>query len=156
MSALRVELVEAALDPGEIVRSLAGPADGAVNLFCGTVRNHHDDRSVLRLEYHAYRPMALARMRQIAADVAARFSASAVALWHRIGTLEVGDVSVVVAVATPHRAEAFAACRHAIERIKAEVPIWKKEHFEDGEVLWVAGCRPEFLEAEDPPSSRRD
>ena len=78
------------------------------------------------------------------ADIESRFGASAVALLHRIGTLEVGEVSVVVAVAAAHRDEAFAACRHAIERLKAEVPIWKKEHFEDGEVRWVSGrAKPE-------------
>ena len=79
--------------------------------------------------------------RGIGRAVAARFAASSVALLHRLGTLEVGEVSVVVAVASAHRAEAFAGCRHAIERIKAEVPIWKKEHYEDGQA-WVAGCRP--------------
>jgi molybdopterin synthase catalytic subunit len=143
--AQRVELTAEPLDPAVALRELAGPADGAVSLFLGVVRDHHDGRRVLRLEYHAYRPMALERMRRIAAEVTARFEARSMVLLHRVGTLEIGEVSVIVAVATPHRAEAFAGCRHAIERIKEEVPIWKKEHFEDGEA-WVKGCRPDATE----------
>ena len=138
----RVEIVDDPLDASAVVGGLATPADGAVSLFCGTVRDHHQGRRVLRLEYHGYRPMALRKMDAIADEVAGRFAASSVILLHRLGTLEVGEVSVVVAVASAHRAEAFAGCRHAIERIKAEVPIWKKEHYEDGEAAWVAPCPP--------------
>jgi molybdopterin synthase catalytic subunit len=136
-----VEIIETPLDPAKVLEDLAGPADGAVNLFLGVVRDHHRNRRVLRLEYHAYLPMALQRLQRIAADITESFGASSVTLLHRVGTLEVGEISVVVAVATAHRAESFAACRHAIERIKSEVPIWKKEHFEDG-AAWVEGCRP--------------
>ncbi len=138
---VRVEIGDAPIDPGQALSALASPADGAVNLFLGVVRDHHRNRRVLRLEYHAYGPMAQQKMLQIADDVTERFGATSVILLHRLGTLEIGDVSVLVAVATAHRAESFAACRHAIERIKSEVPIWKKEHFEDG-VAWVEGCRP--------------
>ena len=138
---VRVEIGEAALDPGQVLSSLAAPADGAVNLFLGVVRDHHQGRRVLRLEYHAYVPMAQQKMQQIADEVTERFGATSVILLHRLGTLEIGDVSVLVAVATAHRAESFTACRHAIGRIKSEVPIWKKEYFEDG-VAWVEGCRP--------------
>ncbi|TDI11857.1 MAG: molybdenum cofactor biosynthesis protein MoaE [Acidobacteria bacterium] len=138
---VRVEIGKARLDPGRVLSSLACPADGAVNLFLGVVRDHHQSRRVLRLEYHAYGAMAKQKMQQIADEVTERFGATSVVLLHRLGTLEIGDVSVLVAVATAHRAESFTACRHAIERIKSEVPIWKKEHFEDG-VAWVEGCRP--------------
>ena len=144
---VRVEIGTAPLDPGQVLSSLASPADGAVSLFLGVVRDPHESRRVLRLEYHAYVPMAKQKMRQIADEVAERFGATSVTLLHRLGTLEIGEVSVLVAVATAHRAESFTACRHAIERIKSEVPIWKKEHFEDG-VAWVEGCRPG---APDPP-----
>ena len=137
----RVEIGTAALDPGQVLSSLASPADGAVNLFLGVVRDHHRSRRVLRLEYHSYAPMAQQKMQQIADEVTERFGATSVTLLHRLGTLQIGEVSVLVAVATAHRAESVAACRHAIERIKSEVPIWKKEHFEDG-VAWVEGCRP--------------
>jgi len=139
---VRVELGEAPLDPGQVLAGLASPADGALNLFLGTVRDHHQNRRVLRLKYHAYGAMAQQKMQQIADEVTERFAATSVVLLHRLGTLEVGEVSVLVAVATAHRVESFAACRHAIERIKSEVPIWKKEYFEDG-VEWVKGCRPD-------------
>ena len=138
----RVEIVEHPIEPAAILADLAGSSDGAVALFLGIVRDHHEGRTVLRLEYHAYPEMALQVMRRIAAEAGSRFGASAVALVHRIGSLRVGETSVAVAVATEHRAEAFAACRHAMERIKTEVPIWKKEHFEGGE-SWVAGSRPD-------------
>jgi molybdopterin synthase catalytic subunit len=139
---VRVQIGQAPLDAAEVLASLASPADGAVNLFLGVVRDHHENHRVLRLEYHAYGPMAQRRMHQIAEEVSERFGATEVVLLHRLGMLEVGEVSVLVAVATAHRAESFAACRHAIERIKSEVPIWKKEYFEDG-VAWVQGCRPD-------------
>jgi molybdopterin synthase catalytic subunit len=146
---MRAEIVDEPLHAPDALKDLATPADGAVNLFLGVVRDHHDGRRVLRLEYQVYGPMARRKLREIAADVQARFSASSVVLLHRVGTLAIGEVSVVVAVATAHRKESFAACRHAIERIKAEVPIWKREHFEDGSAEWVPGCRPQ-----DPPEPR--
>lgn len=139
---VRVELGDAPLDPGQVLATLASPVDGALNLFLGVVRDHHQGRRVLRLEYHAYGAMAKQKMTQIADEVMQRFGATSVTLLHRLGTLEIGEVSVLVAVATPHRAESFTACRHAIERIKSEVPIWKKETFEEG-VEWVEGCRPD-------------
>ena len=112
----------------------AGAADGAVCLFLGVVRDHHEGRAVVRLEYEAYEEMALPLMEEIAAEARARFGASQVRMVHRLGTLEVGEVSVAVAAASPHRAEAFAACRYAIDTLKARVPIWKKEFFADGAV----------------------
>ena len=137
----RVEIVDHPIDPAATLRALAGPSDGAVALFLGIVRDHHEGRRVVRLEYQAYPEMALQVMRRIAAEARSRFGASSVALIHRVGTLNVGEVSVAVAVASPHRGEAFAACRHAMERLKHEVPIWKKEHGEGGE-SWAQGPRP--------------
>ena len=137
----RVEIVDDVIEPQAILSGLAGSSDGAVALFLGVVRDHNEGRRVHRLEYQAYAEMALRVMRDIAADSRGRFGASAVTIIHRRGALEVGEVAVAVAVATPHRAAAFEACRHAMERVKLEVPIWKKEHFEGG-AEWVKGCRP--------------
>lgn len=129
------------------VAELAGttPADGALCLFAGVVRNENRGLSVLGLEYEAYEEMALPLMSEIAAETARRFPVTDVRLVHRLGRLEVGETSVAVAVASPHRAEAFAACRFAIDALKAKVPIWKKEFYADGS-QWLDG--PETAERE--------
>lgn len=114
------------------------PADGALCLFVGVVRDHNAGRRVLWLEYEAYEEMALPLMQQIADDVRRRWPITEVRLVHRLGRLEIGEPSVAVAVASPHRAEAFAACRHAIDTLKATVPIWKKEFYADGSA-WLDG-----------------
>jgi molybdopterin synthase catalytic subunit len=123
------------------VASLAGTnaADGAVCFFVGVVRNENRGRAVLRLEYEAYEEMALPLMEEIAADTARRFPVTDVRLVHRLGRLEIGEASVAVAVSSPHRAEAFAACRFAIDTLKAQVPIWKKELYADGSE-WLDGA----------------
>jgi molybdopterin synthase catalytic subunit len=106
--------------------------DGALCLFVGVVRNENGGRPVLRLEYEAYEEMALGLMTQIEAEVRARWPVTDVRMVHRLGPMAIGEASVAVAVASPHRAEAFAACRHAIDTLKAQVPIWKKEFYADG------------------------
>ena len=108
--------------------------DGALCLFLGVVRGENDGRRVLRLEYEAYEDMALPLMEEIAADARRQFGVSDVRIVHRLGRLEIGEVSVAVAAVSPHRAEAFAACRYAIDTLKARVPIWKKEFYADGAV----------------------
>jgi len=113
-------------------------ADGAVCFFVGVVRNENRGRAVLRLEYEAYEEMALPLMEEIAAETARRFPVTDVRLVHRLGRLEIGEASVAVAVSSPHRAEAFAACRFAIDTLKAQVPIWKKELYADGSE-WLDG-----------------
>jgi molybdopterin synthase catalytic subunit len=115
-----------------------GPGDGALCLFLGLVRADNDGRAVVRLEYEAYEEMALPMIEEIAEEARGRFGVSDVRIVHRLGRLEVGEVSVAVAAASPHRAEAFAACRYAIDTLKARVPIWKKEFFADGAV-WQEG-----------------
>ena len=117
------------------------PGDGALSMFVGVVRNENRGRPVLRLEYEAYEEMALPLMREIAAETRARFPVTLVRLVHRLGRLEIGEASVAVAVASPHRDEAFAACRHAIDTLKARVPIWKKELYADGSV-WLDEAAP--------------
>jgi molybdopterin synthase catalytic subunit len=113
-------------------------ADGAVCLFVGVVRDENRGRTVLHLEYEAYEEMALPLMEAIAAETARRFPVTGVRVVHRLGRLEVGEASVVIAVSSPHRAEAFAACRFAIDTLKAQVPIWKKELYADGSA-WLDG-----------------
>jgi molybdopterin synthase catalytic subunit len=112
--------------------------DGGIVTFQGVVRDNARGRQVRSLEYDAYTEMAEQQMAQIAAEVERRWATSAVAMVHRIGRLEIGECSVVVAVACPHRAEAFEACRYAIDTLKSTVPIWKKEIYADGEE-WVEG-----------------
>ncbi len=134
----RIELTHSPIPTNEIVAEVKGPSNGAVVVFDGTVRDHTGTRHTLFLEYEAYEPMALAKMRELAAELHARFPIDRVALVHRLGRVEIGDTSVLIVVSAGHRAAAFDACRHAIERLKRAVPIWKKEHFTGG-VVWVEG-----------------
>jgi molybdopterin synthase catalytic subunit len=129
-------LVHEAIDVPALVGTDAG--DGACCLFLGVVRNENGGRPVLHLEYEAFEEMALPLLEQIARDAVARFGVSDVRLVHRLGRLEIGEASVAVAVASPHRGEAFSACRWAIDTLKASVPIWKKEFYADGAV-WLEG-----------------
>ncbi len=109
---------------------------GAVATFTGTVRAHSRDRAVLRLEYEAYEGMAERVMEQIAAGLKERYEIAEVAMHHRVGPVEIGELSVVIAVSGPHRADTLAACRDAIDTLKETVPLWKKEVYEDGEE-WI-------------------
>jgi molybdopterin synthase catalytic subunit len=129
-------LLREPIDPQAVARGLAGAHDGAVASFTGVVRNHQDGREVLWLEYQAYEEMAEKQMGALIAEALRRWPISDAAIAHRLGRLEIGHVSVVVVVAAPHRAEAFAACQWLIDTLKAEVPIFKKEKYADGEA-WV-------------------
>ena len=120
----------------EVIAAVAGEGYGGLVTFSGSVRNQTRGRRVVKLEYEAYPPMAEKRLAEIGAEVAERFGGTRLAIVHRVGTLLPGELAVVIAAAAPHRREAFRGCEHAIERLKEDVPIWKKEHFEDGEV-WV-------------------
>jgi molybdopterin synthase catalytic subunit len=113
--------------------------DGAIASFVGVVRNHHQNRRVTHLEYEAYEPMAVKALEQIRREAIDQWPDVQLAVHHRTGRLEVGDASIIIAAAGAHRAEAFAACRYTIERVKQIVPIWKHEFFEGGEV-WVEGA----------------
>jgi molybdopterin synthase catalytic subunit len=124
------------LDVGAVVRRVTGPDAGGVVTFVGTVRDHARGRSIRHLEYEAYPGMAEREMEGIAEEAARQWPGARVAMAHRTGRLDVGEIAVVVAAAAPHRAEAFAAARYAIDTLKARVPIWKKEVAEDGE-YWV-------------------
>jgi len=120
----------------EVVRAVEGHGLGGVVTFSGQVRDQTRGRAVIQLEYEAYAPMAERVFAQIAAEAAAKWERSRMAIIHRVGLLRPGELAVVIAASAPHRAEAFDACRHAIERLKQDAPIWKKEIFADGEI-WV-------------------
>ena len=121
-----------------ILESVKQPADGATLVFEGIVRNHSRGRRTLFLEYEAYEAMALSELQSLATQAVSRFAIRQVALVHRLGRLEIGETSVLIVVASAHRAAAFEACRWLIDTLKQTVPIWKKEHFADG-VVWADG-----------------
>ena len=126
------------IDTGWLRDRMAQPLDGAVVVFEGIVRNHSGGRRTLFLEYECYEAMAIRVMAEMGRAVAARHGVSRVGIVHRLGRLEIGEASVVIVAASPHRQAAFEAALEAINRLKKEVPIWKKEHFEDGSA-WVEG-----------------
>jgi len=134
-------LVREPIVPRELVESLKAPEDGAVVVFDGFVRNNFKGRRTLYLEYEAYEPMAYGKMREIGAQIRAKFKIHRLAIVHRLGRLEIGDTSVLIAVSSPHRGAAFDACRYAIDTLKRAVPIWKKEYFAGGAV-WAEGAVP--------------
>lgn len=133
-----IELLEHELSPDRCLEAVRCPGSGGIALFVGTVRDMSEGKRVKYLEYEAYPPMAVSKLEQVAREAEERWPVQAMAIQHRVGRLEIGDDAVVVAVACPHRAEAFDACRYTIDRLKEIVPIWKKEHGEAGEV-WVGG-----------------
>ena len=133
-----VRLQDEPIRPEELLSAVRRDGDGAVALFTGTVRDRSHGRAVVRLVYHAYSEMALKEISDLRARALERFEISDAAIVHRLGPLEIGEISVAVAVASPHRAAAFDACRFVMDTLKRTVPIWKKEIFEDGEV-WVEG-----------------
>lgn len=134
-----VAVTAAPLDLPALAAAVAAAGDGAVASFAGLVRDHNQGRRVLFLEYEAYEPLAVKALARIVDEAHGAWPATRLALHHRIGRLEIGEASIIIAAASPHRADAFAACRYAIERVKQIVPIWKREHFDGGEV-WLEGA----------------
>jgi molybdopterin synthase catalytic subunit len=135
---VRIALVREAIDAAGLVAELKAGADGAVCVFDGIVRDNTRGRRTLHLDYEAYEEMALAQMKQLAAEAVAKFGVRDVAVVHRLGRLAVGETSVLIVVASAHRGAAFDACRWLIDTLKKQVPIWKKEQFVDGAV-WADG-----------------
>jgi molybdopterin synthase catalytic subunit len=135
-------LTDHPIDPQQLVRSVMRESDGAYVLFEGVVRNHHEGKSVESIFYDAYRPMAEKEMEKIVREIEAALPAVALAVVHRLGRLVVGDSSIAIVAASPHRADAFTACRMMIDRIKETVPIWKKERGPNGEewLGWQGRC----------------
>lgn len=139
------EVTEAPLSADEIASRVTNPYSGATLVFVGTVREWTKGKQTIHLEYEAYPEMAVAQMQKIGAEIAAEWPGARTAIVHRVGTLGIEEASVVIAVATPHRADAFAACRHAIERLKQIVPIWKKEIWADGEEWIGSQTGPDWM-----------
>jgi molybdopterin synthase catalytic subunit len=140
-----IDITNKIIDTDKIIQSVITPESGAVNVFIGTTRNHSNGKSVVKLEYEAYNPMALKKMEQIRKEAHERWDVHNVALVHRIGEVAVGEASVVIAVSSSHRHEAFEACRYIIDRLKAVVPIWKREYFADGSVEWSKATHTEKI-----------
>jgi molybdopterin synthase catalytic subunit len=130
------QIISEPIDIEAVVSAVKQPAAGAVVAFVGTTRDHNEGRRVERLEYEAYEEMALIEMRKIGEAARRQWPIEDVAIVHRIGVVPIGEASVVIATSAAHRRAAFAACEFAIDRLKEVVPIWKKEHFEGGEV-WI-------------------
>src|SRR5437867_11602003 len=136
---LLVRLTDAPLGPSEALAFVADPGAGGTVLFAGTVRDHSKAGDVTALDYEAWEERAVARLVVVGEEILHGWPVCRVAIMHRTGHLEVGETSVLVCCSAPHRAEAFEAARHGIERIKQDVPIWKKEGLVSGEAHWVKG-----------------
>ena len=134
-----LDIRDSALSSDEVLAAIADPSAGGTALFIGTVRNHDHDRPVEELSYEAH-PDALKQLREVAERICADPAVTALAAVHRTGLLTIGDAAVIVGVAAAHRDVAFAACRRLIDDLKAEVPIWKHQHFTDGASEWVGTC----------------
>jgi len=131
-----IEIVNRPIDVLRVYESVLDPAAGGIDIFVGTTRNVSDGKGVEWLEYEAYEPMALRQMQSIVEEVRKKWPVKRIAVVHRIGLVPIGEASIVIAVSAAHRREAFEACRYIIDTVKTTVPIWKKEHFDDGE-SWV-------------------
>ena len=123
--------------PDQVIKLVESDSSGSINVFIGTVRNSTKNRAVQRLEFEAYEPMAIKEIQKIIDKIKASWPINAIAIYHRVGVLAIGDIPVIIAVSTPHRQQGFEACQYAIDTLKQTVPIWKKEVFADGEE-WVS------------------
>lgn len=144
------------IDPAGVLARVGAEGDGAAVLFLGVVRDHADGRPVSGMRYDAYVEMAEPVLAEIAREAAGRLGTDRVAVVHRIGELDIGEVSVAIAVSSAHRAEAFDASRYVIEEIKKRLPVWKKEHYTDGSAEWVEGTVPPGTGAANDANSERD
>lgn len=142
MGAAYAAITHDPIDAARLLGDSVSADDGAALLFWGVVRNQNDGRPVSHLEYHAYAGMAERMMHRIAEEAISRYGVGGVRIVHRVGRLAIGEASVAIAVASPHRAEAYEASRYVIEELKKRVPIWKREGYVEGESEWVAGFTP--------------
>ncbi len=140
------EIVKSPISLDSLAASVADEGAGATVTFLGTTRATNRGRKVLRLEYEAYEDMAIAQLEKIAAEAGEQWRITRMAIVHRVGVVPIGESSVGIAVSAPHRSEAIAACHYAIDRLKQMVPIWKKEHFEGGEV-WIGSMDDRVAQA---------
>jgi molybdopterin synthase catalytic subunit len=132
-----VQITDLPIDPEAVINLVKTDDSGAINVFIGTVRDRTQNREVVKLEFEAYESMAIKELHKIISQVKARWPVNEMAIHHRVGELDIGDIPVVIAVSTPHRKQGFEACEFAIDSLKQSVPIWKKEIFADGEE-WVS------------------
>jgi molybdopterin synthase catalytic subunit len=139
MATAYASVIDGPIDPARLLGDVVSDDDGAALLFWGVVRNRNDGRAVSHLEYSAYAEMAERMMRRIGDEAIERFGIGDVRVVHRVGRLKVGEASVAIAVASPHRAEAYEASRYVIEELKRRVPVWKREGYVDGDTDWVPG-----------------
>ena len=142
MGASFAAVVAEPLDAARILADTLSPEDGAALLFWGVVRNENDGRAVTQLEYHAYEAMAERELLRIADEARVKWGTGDIRVVHRIGLLEVGEASIAIAVAAPHRGEAYEASRYVIEQVKQRVPVWKREGYVEGAHEWVPGFTP--------------
>jgi molybdopterin synthase catalytic subunit len=132
-----IEITSKPIDIQSVINAAVSEKAGAIDVFIGTIRDNSLTKKVVKLEYEAYDSMAVLKMQELVAEAKTKWPVEKVAIMHRKGELQIGDIAVVIAVSTPHRAESFAACQWIIDKLKIVVPIWKKEFYEDGAV-WVA------------------
>jgi molybdopterin synthase catalytic subunit len=138
----RARITRDPIEPSRVLERVGAPEDGAVILFLGVVRDHNDGAAVRGLTYEAYEAMATEVLAEIAGEAAERLGTDRIFVVHRIGALEIGEVSVAIAASSPHRAESFDAARYVIEAIKERLPVWKKEHYAGGDAAWLDGATP--------------
>ena len=138
LTAPMIKIIKEKINIEEILHSVSDPSAGGIDVFIGTTRDHSNGKKVLSLNYEAYQPMALKMMNEIAEEAKQRWHLNRISMVHRIGGVAIGEASVVIAVSSAHRKEAFDACRYLIDTLKTSVPIWKKETFTDGEA-WADG-----------------
>lgn len=136
------QVTQDVIDPAEVLERVGGPEDGAVALFLGTVRNQNDDRPVSGMDYQGYALMAEEQLSAIIQEASEQTSVERIAAVHRLGTLAIGEISVAIAVSSPHRGPAFDAARYVIEQIKKRLPVWKREHYVDRPPEWLDGTLP--------------
>jgi molybdopterin synthase catalytic subunit len=144
-----VKLTNESIDYGPLAEAVRRPECGGVVLFLGTVRDLTEGRETVALDYEAYAEMAEKKMAEIEAEIRRSWPVGDMIMVHRLGRLQISDISVAVAVSCPHRGEAFAACRQAIDLLKATVPIWKRENWSDGSTQWVHPGEDKVLEAQE-------
>jgi len=139
---MRTWITHDVIDPAAVLAEVGAPEHGAAVLFLGTVRDHNEGRAVVSIRYEAYEAMAARVLAETAAEAAARVPGIRIAAVHRVGELRVGEVSLAVAVSSAHRAEAFDVARHLLEEIKRRLPVWKEEHYAEGDRRWLDGQTP--------------